>query len=172
MPCASGGGIAGVIGPKLYVAGGLTGLMTEDLERLICLQIYDIALNTWELGPDMPEHLLEASAAVIWGKLYIAGISKATKRCVCVYFTPESMEWKYTAPIGPVVDSLFNPSCYLVKHNKSLWVFYTHVRDQKNYWQELQDNGEWSKVSSAVIPQIPNHIVRSVRAIVSTAFKS
>ena len=71
---------------------------------------------------------------------------------------------------GPASDNPFYPNYYLVKHNKSLWVWYTDVSLQKNYWQELQDNGEWSRVSSAIALELPNHLAGNVEAVVSVVF--
>ena len=170
MPHASFWATAGMIGSKLYVAGGKT-YEEQRVTCLICLQIYDTTLNAWELGPDMPEHLHNASAAVVRGKLYIAGRSKTTKSYVCVYFTPESMEWKYTAPVGPVSDGLGGSRVHVVNHNKSLWVLYTNITDSENYWRQLQNDGEWSEVFLASVPELPSHLVRSVRAVVSILFK-
>ena len=131
------------------------------------LQIYDTNTKTWELGPVMPKYLHRLSGAVVGDKLYVAGYSRANKNCVCAYFIPESTEWKYTAPIGPVhtVDSL--QCCHAVNHSGSLWVLY---RGAENYWLELEDDGEWSRVSPAIAPVIPDGI-GIITAVASAVFE-
>jgi hypothetical protein len=88
MPHTTIGATAGVIGQKVYVAGGKENGQSE----LTYVQVYGTMLETWELGPEIPEHLIMPSGAVVEDKLYIVGESAATDSYVCVYFVPESRE--------------------------------------------------------------------------------
>jgi len=67
MPAGRYGGAAGVIGGKLYVAGGL------ELDNVrATLFVYDPATNAWSMLTPMPTARFFANSGVINGKLYVA----------------------------------------------------------------------------------------------------
>jgi len=59
----------GIIGGKLYVAGGWEGDGTLDSK----LEIYDLAAGTWTTGASDPAPYAGAGSAVLDGKLYLVG---------------------------------------------------------------------------------------------------
>jgi hypothetical protein len=173
MPHATCGATAGVVSQKLYIAGG----RGNDSTGSTCLQVYDTVLETWELGPKVPEYLRMTSGAVVEDKLYIVGKSDATESYVCVYFIPESNEWKYTDAIGPSGEyESWESSFRAVNHNGSLWVLFNNRAGGviTTYWYQLGDKRNWSKIPSAVAPGIPDHIVGDIgeiEGVVSTVVK-
>lgn len=72
MPNAVHGAGVGVIGGKLYVAGGSAD-QTYPSAQLSILQVYDPVSNSWSNKTSMPQGLEQAASAVIDGKLYVAG---------------------------------------------------------------------------------------------------
>jgi N-acetylneuraminic acid mutarotase len=69
----------GVINGKIYVAGGMTNTLRNDVtyqydpEPLAGLDVYDPATNVWTSKRSIPTARWGAAAGVIDGKLYIAG---------------------------------------------------------------------------------------------------
>jgi N-acetylneuraminic acid mutarotase len=59
----------GIIGGKLYVAGG----WADDGSNDPTLEIYDIASNTWTTGASDPAPYAGSGSAVLDGKLYLVG---------------------------------------------------------------------------------------------------
>ena len=83
--------VGGVIGTKLYVAGGLRW---EQGWRIASdeLQVYDFETRTWSLGPDLPGPRYYGAGCVCDGRLYLVGgkdESRSLTRSVIV-FSPES----------------------------------------------------------------------------------
>jgi N-acetylneuraminic acid mutarotase len=69
-PIKRGAFAAGVIGDRLYVAGGFN-LSSGELRRL---EIYDFKTQRWSRGPDMPGPAREHVAGTVCdGKLYVLG---------------------------------------------------------------------------------------------------
>ena len=68
-PTKRGALAAGVIGDKLYVAGGFN-VADQELNRL---EIYDFRTREWSRGPDMEVPRQHVAAAVSGGKLYVLG---------------------------------------------------------------------------------------------------
>lgn len=66
MSCARNHTAGGVIGGKLYVAGGRPGNQT-------CLEVYDPASNAWTRKADMPTGRSGIAAGVVGGCLYVFG---------------------------------------------------------------------------------------------------
>ncbi len=54
---------------RLYILGGYPA----DRETVKTVQIYDVATDRWELGPDLPERNNHGMAASVNGKLYLIG---------------------------------------------------------------------------------------------------
>ena len=83
--------VAGVIGTKLYVAGGLRW---EHGWRIASdeLQVFDFETRTWSLGPPLPGPRYYGAGCVCDGRLYLVGGKDASRdltRSVIV-FSPES----------------------------------------------------------------------------------
>jgi N-acetylneuraminic acid mutarotase len=55
-------------GGKIYVLGGFVGLTITP-----AVQVFDPAACAWSMGPDLPQPMHHANAAVIDGTIYIAG---------------------------------------------------------------------------------------------------
>jgi N-acetylneuraminic acid mutarotase len=70
---------AGVINGKIYLAGGMTNTLQNDVtyqdepEPLATLDVYDPATNVWTTKRSMPTARYAAGGGVIDGKLYVAG---------------------------------------------------------------------------------------------------
>ncbi|MGC9318445.1 MAG: Kelch repeat-containing protein [Armatimonadota bacterium] len=70
---ANAGGMTGIIGDDMIVAGG-TFWHTMDSKRLVnWTQIYDIAEGKWRMGPDMPAERAYAFSVVIGDRMYVMG---------------------------------------------------------------------------------------------------
>ena len=65
---------AGVIGAKVYVAGGYSGGATKKAE------VFDPATRTWSRLPDMPSAVWGTSGAVLDGKLHVVAGNGASGR--------------------------------------------------------------------------------------------
>jgi N-acetylneuraminic acid mutarotase len=97
MPTARGAAAAGVIGHRLYVAGG----QGENGEILPTLEIYDFETGEWSRGPDMPSRREHVGAAVSGGQLYVLGGRTETADAVATAqrYDPERQEWEELAPM-------------------------------------------------------------------------
>jgi N-acetylneuraminic acid mutarotase len=75
LPAYRSGMAAGVIGGKLYVAGGKTpdSGVVVPCHPVNVVQEYDPVLNAWTTKTHMPTTRQDAGAAVIGGKLYVVG---------------------------------------------------------------------------------------------------
>jgi carboxypeptidase family protein/Kelch motif protein len=86
----------GIIGGKLYIAGG----WTSDGTPQPTMEIYDIAGNTWTAGPAVPVPTAGAGSAVLDGKLYLVGgctaATCAPTDSVSVY-DPATSDWSQIA---------------------------------------------------------------------------
>ena len=85
--------VAGVIGTKLYVAGGLRW---EQGWRIASdeLQVFDFETRTWSLGPSLPGPRYYGAGCVCDGRLYIVGgkdESRSLTQSVIV-FSPEGKD--------------------------------------------------------------------------------
>jgi N-acetylneuraminic acid mutarotase len=75
MPLARGAAAAGVIGDKLYVADGAPQVfgVSNPPSPFKDLAVYDFATASWSSGPEAPFAVHHVNAAVLDGKLYLAG---------------------------------------------------------------------------------------------------
>ena len=103
MPLERAAGGAAVIGGKLYVAGGTTGLPgVGDARRLArAMLVYDPGKRRWSQlpGPTPREHL---GVAALGGKLYVAGGREAgydTNLRVFEVYNPATRRWRRLAPL-------------------------------------------------------------------------
>ena len=91
MPSAVSNFVGGVIGTKLYVAGGLRWVQGWRIASDE-LQVFDFETRTWSLGPDLPGPRYYGAGCVCDGRLYVVGgkdESRSLTRSVIV-FSPES----------------------------------------------------------------------------------
>ena len=80
---------AGVIGDKIYVAGGSpTGQL---------LQIYNTTTNTWSTGPSMSVQRHHTAGAVINGKFYVASGRGPGAQLALEVFDPQTNNWSRLA---------------------------------------------------------------------------
>lgn len=69
MPGPRGSALTGVIGGKIYVAGGLRGAIPA-----VDVSVFDPATGSWDTTlPPLPESRDHACGGVVGGKLYLAG---------------------------------------------------------------------------------------------------
>jgi len=101
-PIKRGAFAAGVIGHRLYVAGGFN-LSSGELRRL---EIYDFRTRRWSRGPDMPGPAREhVSGTVSGGKFYVLGgridpgylLGNLT---VAERYDPNSNRWEVLPPMA------------------------------------------------------------------------
>lgn len=96
MPFASFSGFAGVIGGKLYVAGG-RGAVSQIIGDL---RIYDPATNTWGHGAPMGHPRSEGTSAVVNGVLYaIGGYDGGSAVSTVEAYDPANDMWTTLAPM-------------------------------------------------------------------------
>ena len=93
MPTARGALVAGVIGRKLYVAGGAN---THHSGALPTLEIYDFRARRWRAGPDMAVAREHLAGAVAGGRFYaLAGRADGLDNFAVVEaFDPRSERWR------------------------------------------------------------------------------
>src|SRR5687768_15631862 len=83
---------AGVIGNRIYVAGGSpTGQL---------LQIYDADTNTWSTGPSMSVQRHHCAGAVINGKFYVASGRGPGAQLALEVYDPQTGNWTRLADAG------------------------------------------------------------------------
>ena len=93
MPSAVSNFVGGVIGNKLYVAGGLRWVQGWRIASDE-LQVYDFETRTWSLGPDLPGPRYYGAGRVCDGRLYVVGgkdESRSLTRSV-IMFNPEGKD--------------------------------------------------------------------------------
>ena len=83
------GGVAGVIGGKFYVAGGL-GTSQEHRN----LDIYDPATNSWSSGAPLPSDHSRGVGVVLGGRFYVVGGNTGE----VVAYNPATNQWVQKAP--------------------------------------------------------------------------
>lgn len=160
MPHPTYGAVAGLIDTKVYVAGGANG--DGGWRILSCLQVYDTASGSWELGPPMPESIDMMSCVTLDKRLYIVG--RARNHIVCVYFCPEAEVWQCTAPISVINNSFVSNTAHYVAatYKGQLLAILANKRfvfrsseSSSTFALRLESNEEWSKVPLSDIPELP-----------------
>jgi N-acetylneuraminic acid mutarotase len=99
LPVPRGALAVGVIGHKLYAAGGMTaGLPGHATSRL---DIYDFDTGRWSRGPDMPTAREHVGWAVFHGDLYVVGgrDDRTDALPTVERFNPRSGNWEAVAPL-------------------------------------------------------------------------
>ena len=97
MPTARSGGVAVVLGGKIYVAGG-------RVPRGNDFAAYDPATNSWETLPDLPSQRNHITGAAINGRVHIVGgrlgngLSPLKSDANEVY-NPQTRTWSTAAPM-------------------------------------------------------------------------
>ena len=102
MPKFTGDGVSGVIDGKLYVLPGTCS--TEDgscsLEPIRQLYRYDPASNSWVTRRPAPHFHKNGAAAVIGGKLYVAGGFNGSRPVADLdVYDPATNSWTTLAPM-------------------------------------------------------------------------
>ncbi len=67
------GGMTGMIGDTLILAGGTFWHTMEAKRFLRWTQLYDVQTGIWRMGPDLPRDLAYALSVVVEGKMYTFG---------------------------------------------------------------------------------------------------
>lgn len=91
MPSRRSAVAEGVIGERLYVAGGLHRGQPQRT-----LEVYDFRTGRWSQGPDMPSAREHVASAVAGGKLYVlGGRNRRTDALPTVErFDPQAGRWE------------------------------------------------------------------------------
>lgn len=91
-------GAVGVIGHKLYVAGGApqTFGVSSPVSPYGTLEIYDFKTGKWTFGAPMPVARHHISGAVVGGKLYVTGGRGEMDHSLSIFerYDPETDEWE------------------------------------------------------------------------------
>jgi Kelch motif protein len=99
LPTPRGALAVGVMGHRLYVAGGMTaGLPGHATKRL---EIYDFDTRRWSRGPDMPTAREHVGWAVFHGKFYVVGgrDDRTDALRTVERFDPRRGMWETVAPL-------------------------------------------------------------------------
>ena len=93
MPSAVSNFVGGVIGTKLYVAGGLRWVQGWRIASDE-LQVFDFETRTWSLGPDLPGPRYYGAGCVCDGRLYVVGGKDESRNLTrhVIVFTPEGKD--------------------------------------------------------------------------------
>ena len=93
MPSAVSNFVGGVIGTKLYVAGGLRWVQGWRIASDE-LQVFDFETRTWSLGPDLPGPRYYGAGCVCDGRLYVVGGKDDTRNLTrtVIVFSPEGKD--------------------------------------------------------------------------------
>jgi N-acetylneuraminic acid mutarotase len=112
------GAAGGVIGGKLYVAGGL-GLVDGQMRPCGTLEVYDPKQDVWTTRKPMPTAREGCAAAVLNGKLYVLGGHAGTNILSTVEsYDPVTDEWADEPPMptprGTPGAAVVNGTIYVV----------------------------------------------------------
>jgi N-acetylneuraminic acid mutarotase len=91
MPEARGETTTAVLEDRLYVIGGLTGLVARASDAV---SIYDPASDAWTDGPALPEPRHHAAAAALDGAIWLAGGAPSVEQ-----WSPEANLWRLDAGV-------------------------------------------------------------------------
>jgi Kelch motif len=128
----------GVIGDKIYVAGGAGASMRQ-------LEVYDPTGNTWATGAEMAVGRNHTGGGVIDGKFYVVGgRGEANSSTALEVYDPQTNSWSSRAPM-PTGRSGIGVAAV----NSELWVFGGEVpvlhgevevyHPATNSWRSLPD---------------------------------
>jgi N-acetylneuraminic acid mutarotase len=102
-------GAAGVIGGKLYVAGGFTVSAGVALNRNPALDVYDPATNAWTPRASMPRGRSSVMGVAVGGKLYVIGgvLDGGTVTAATTVYDPATDRWTSRArmPLVKISES-------------------------------------------------------------------
>jgi hypothetical protein len=100
MRVARGAAAGGVVGDRLYVVGGTPVFGDED-DPIASLEIYDFEEDRWLPGPDVPTARHHVAAAVLDGKLYVAGGRRVGDLSLDAFevFDPATGRWSSLPPL-------------------------------------------------------------------------
>jgi len=96
-PGISAYGAAVAIGNNIYVFGGISGVLTPAY--LQSLWIYDIDLNSWSAGADMPAQRYGSAVGVVNGQIIIAGGGTTVVQTSTWIYDPVSDSYSTVAPM-------------------------------------------------------------------------
>jgi hypothetical protein len=86
MPEARGETTTAVLNDRLYVLGGLTGIVARASDTV---SVYDPATDAWTDGPALPDSRHHAAAAALDGAIYLAGGAPSIRD-----WSPETNLWR------------------------------------------------------------------------------
>jgi len=103
MPTARMGAFTGVIGTKIYVAGGETATAIIGIN-----EIYDTTSNTWSTGASMPTARWVGGSAVVNNVLYtMGGLASAGPSSAVEAYDPSTNTWSTKASMPVAQDSMY-----------------------------------------------------------------
>jgi Kelch motif len=100
MPTPRGALAVGVIGDRLYAAGGMTS--GRPLGRPVAaLEVFDFERRRWSRGPDMPAPREHVAGAVAGGRLYVLGGRNVSTDSLpaATRFSPATGRWEELPPL-------------------------------------------------------------------------
>jgi N-acetylneuraminic acid mutarotase len=156
MPTARSGGVAVVLGGKIYVAGG-------RVPRGNDFAAYDVATNTWEALPDLPSQRNHITGAAINGRVHIVGgrlgngLSPLKSDANEVY-NPQTRTWTTAAPMlsgRSGINGVMARGCFHVWGGESP----TGMSPQHEYYDPRTN--QWASLRNMPLP---------VHGVVGSAF--
>lgn len=142
MPLPVVDAASGVIGGKLYVAGGAAD--NEHGNNVAALQIYNPLTNVWSTGASLPSASSNATGGVINGKLYVAGGQDAgnfTATADLRMYDPLTDSWtalpSMPTPRSAAVSAVIDNKLYVVgglNNTATRWLNVVEVYDPAGGW--------------------------------------
>ena len=106
MPHAVSLAVSGVIGNRLFIAGGYNSVEDRAIKTL---QIYDIGTRTWRLGAPLPDWVYMGHGVVVDEKLFVFDFGNIRSAFV---YDPQSDTWtEEDLPPGPDGVSIVQHAC-------------------------------------------------------------
>jgi hypothetical protein len=117
-PLARGGATAQAIDGKIYVTGGAP---TEGMSSYAELDVYDVARDTWSMGPPMPTAREHLASCQVDGRMVVvggwAGAARIAQNVVEV-FDPAASAWQTLPPLsvarGGLAAVAVDGACHVV----------------------------------------------------------
>ena len=148
MPHAVSLAVSGVIGNRLFIAGGYNSVEDRAIKTL---QIYDIGTRTWRLGAPLPDWVYMGHSVVADEKLFVFDFGNIS--CAFVY-DPQTDTWtEEDLPPGPDGVSIVKHAC---AHKGRVVIFLEQQRNNNGTALERVRDGVWSPFPYEADGRVPS----------------